>query len=748
MELLAPAGDMSALKAAVYNGADAVYLGVKNFNARIGADNFDDLTKAIRFCHFFNVKVYLTLNTSIKNKEIDEARALIKDAASAGIDAFIISDLALLPIIKAECPFVEVHASTQMGIHNRYGAQLLEKMGFDRLILSREVTLDDIKDIKKYCKIPVEVFAHGAICVGFSGGCLFSGMLTGCSGNRGRCKQLCRTEFSASTKKGALGSGYLLSTKDLCAVEMLEELKNAGVDSIKIEGRLKRSEYVGGVVAVYRRALDGNFDKSDINELKKLFNRGDYTTGYGESSHIIYKEVPNHIGIYAGRVRKVGNGESFISLNREAHPEDGYKILRKGLEIGGFSGKYLIQLNKHEYIYQGKPLEVGDELRLTSDYLRNICIIERERRLKVDISVEAVCGKELIARFSCGESVITVSGDIVDEAKARPISYADVERSFSRLGDTVFVPGDISLTAENAFVSIGRLNELRRRGIAALEDALICEYERRKHSAVHPFDLSVFADVRKEALMGNFVEVSQLSDVSSELPGETHIVFTPADISLGKNHDIQLKNGRLPSGQRVWLKLPIFADFASIETILQYAIPFYGIICNNYYAISVALELKKPFVLDVNMNMMNDRNPLLAYASGYLSSLELNKNEVLGGSILYAYGYVPLIHLRHCPYKTFGIDCGHCNGDIELSDEKGNYRITTRRIGGQKCFHTMYNAVLTDIGSKLAGNKQLYIDISSMDDKNTAKRIVFDYGNHERMPLGNVTKNHLNRGVL
>ncbi len=257
MELLAPAGSPSALRAAIYSGANAVYFGLDKFNARINADNFtkENVREYVELCHLHGVKVYITFNTLIKDSEFAEFEEDVKACVDAKVDAFIVTDFGALTVFaKYDVP---LHASTQMGIHNLEGAKFVERLGFKRIVLSREALFEDIKKIKENTSLEVEYFVHGALCVSFSGGCLLSSMMTGTSGNRGLCKQPCRLCYESSLSGE---SKYYLSPADQCLINKLKDLEKLGIDSLKIEGRLKAPHYVGEVVKCYRNALDGKLD--------------------------------------------------------------------------------------------------------------------------------------------------------------------------------------------------------------------------------------------------------------------------------------------------------------------------------------------------------------------------------------------------------------------------------------------------------------------------------------------------------
>ncbi len=289
VELLAPAGDYEALMSAVNAGCDAVYLGGKNFGARAYATNFDhdDLKAALEFCHLRDVKVYVTVNTLVANEEFEKLVNYLDFLYSIGVDAVIVQDMGVLKFLRENYPGLKVHASTQMTVHNLEGVQELAEKGVSRVILSRELTLKEIKDIVQNSNIEVEVFVHGALCVSYSGQCFMSSILGGRSGNRGRCAQPCRLKYSLVDKEGKVLEKdlHLLSMTDLCTIENIPNLIEAGVTSFKIEGRMKNAEYVASVVKAYREAIDcfyegKAFDSGKaIEEMSRIFNRG-FSSGY------------------------------------------------------------------------------------------------------------------------------------------------------------------------------------------------------------------------------------------------------------------------------------------------------------------------------------------------------------------------------------------------------------------------------------------------------------------------------------
>lgn len=338
IELLAPAGDFECVKAAVQNGADSIYLGSNFYSARAFAKNFDDdtLKKAIEYAKIRGVKTNLTLNTLIKDSEFDDAIELASKAYEYGIDAIIVQDLGLAKKLIELFPDLPIHASTQMTVHNLNGALELQNLGFKRVVLARELSLDEIKYICKNTKLEIECFVHGALCISYSGQCLFSSMLGGRSGNRGKCAGPCRLPFQLLENEKTIDSGYLLSTRDLCGLDYLPDFVDSGVKSLKIEGRMKSPEYVAIVTKIYRKYLDlaqtkeeYKVQNKDKKTLMQIFNRGMTSSGHLDSSvnkKLVYKEKPNNMGIYLGIVKNYDKNKGYITISLEDKVEIGDTI--------------------------------------------------------------------------------------------------------------------------------------------------------------------------------------------------------------------------------------------------------------------------------------------------------------------------------------------------------------------------------------------------------------------------------------
>jgi len=327
IELLSPAGDLECVIAAVQNGADAVYIGVSSFSARASATNFslEELKKVIDYAHIRNAKVHLALNTLIKNNEFSDAISIAEKAYEYGIDAIIVQDLGLASTLISSFPKLPIHASTQMTIHNIRGVKALERMGIKRVVLARELSISEIEYICRNSNIEIETFVHGALCISYSGQCLFSSMVGGRSANRGKCAQACRLPYQLLQNDKVIDNGYLLSPRDLCGLDFLPALIEAGVKSFKIEGRLKSPEYVATVTRIYRKYIDLYFSSNpyEINEkdrkdLLQVFNRGNFSAGHLDKEpnlNLVFKEKQNNMGIYIGNVANYNAKKGHVTLN-------------------------------------------------------------------------------------------------------------------------------------------------------------------------------------------------------------------------------------------------------------------------------------------------------------------------------------------------------------------------------------------------------------------------------------------------
>lgn len=487
MELLAPAGSWEALTQAVICGADAVYLGYTALGARAGASNFGDeeMAKAIRFCHFHHVRVHVTVNTLVKQQELSYADQVLTMLENIGVDSVLVQDLGVAALVTKKHPKLKLHASTQMSVHNRAGAEYLKKNGFSRVVLARECPIEEIEKVAD-TGLETEVFVHGALCCSVSGQCLFSSMLGDRSGNRGRCAQPCRLEYTFRGKGGAF-----LSPRDLMLRDHLPELKEAGVASIKIEGRLKRPEYVSVVVSAYRKALNdleiAAFQPADAKEkegLLQIYNRGGFMPGYAfhsQDAGVIAPKRVNHYGVEMGRVANVKDGFAYVHLDKPLHNGDQLEFRGHGADGDvTYSGKEIpAGMEARVRLRMGMHARSGQQVVRLTDAIQ--MIKARERKLApiaIQMTLTAMVGNLLTLTLTDGISAVTVAGDeIIAPAKNRGFSKEDGKRSLGKLGDTPFVLDNCIIESDNGFVPVSQLNELRRQGVQALEQARIAHFE-------------------------------------------------------------------------------------------------------------------------------------------------------------------------------------------------------------------------------------------------------------------------------
>ena len=460
MKILSPAGDMESLKVAVFNGADEVYLGVKDFNARnIEGFSIETLKDAVNFAHIFGVKVNLAVNILFSDEEMQSALDLVVDAYNLGVDSFIVQDFGLASLIHEFYPQIEMHASTQMGIHNLEGVKAGECLGFKRVVLSRETPIEEIKRIRENSSIKIEYFCQGALCVCFSGNCYLSSYLHDASGNRGKCKQLCRLPYSFRLNNKELNSGYLLSAKDFNMLNNLKDLQDAGVDVLKIEGRARRPYYVGVATRTYKQALNG--EKYNLEDLKLGFNRG-YTAGYFNGNGEIISNKQNHIGIEIGTVKNFKQGkkfnEIFISSDREISPKSVLKFFNKDEEV--VVTAYDIKKVKDLYrITTTQNVKIGSSVNLISDFEKEVQLLSASKRRKVEIKITAKENLPIKAEFVLNGEHYLVEGEICSFAKSQPLTCEELKNNFNKSN---LFEADLTCEIDNVFLPKKALNEFRR----------------------------------------------------------------------------------------------------------------------------------------------------------------------------------------------------------------------------------------------------------------------------------------------
>lgn len=720
-EILAPAGNTDSLKAAIYNGADAVYLGLNNFSARSKASNFslEELKSVVRFAHLFDAKVYVAVNTLIKNNELPDAVHLIEQAHAAKADAFIIQDLGLLHEIRKVMPNITLHASTQMGIHNVYGAQAAKDLGCSRVILSREALLEDIREIHEKVDIEIETFVQGALCIAFSGNCLFSSLVSGYSGNRGKCLQLCRKKYELQIEN-LKSEGYYLSAKDLCMLDTLQELLQAGVSSFKIEGRMRRAEYVGESVAVYKRVLhaclqDKNYDAvTETAKLKKLYNRGNYCRGYltAPSENVVFPFIQGHMGFKIGTVKNVENGIAKLQTTQPLVLGDGLKFVHNGKESGSCA------VTDAERITFGGNVEKGDDVHITSDARQLENIKTRKSVLDARFDIELKCGAVPKVTLFLKKNVFSANGkQIVSAAKTAPLMPEQVSEVFAKTGIEYISVRETNVRMDkDVFLPIGQLKSLRREVLHLAFEELHNTYQPplyfEKSSIMSDIIHQNFTFDCPRLLKSASYETLKLLDTSSYIDG---FIYSPKNYA---DYDAILTIFR-NCNKPIFLDSPVIARGKDLDVLkkLSETPEIKNVIANNLYALK--LFAGKNILLGPMMNILNDGVPCEKIYS-------LESDSALPNGYYTAYCHVPMMTFSHCPYKTLKGSCGpSCKGFTgSLKDERGN-EFSLYHYKVFHCYALLLNnkplCLIDELNRK--NHKKMIFDCTHLDAKQTASLI-------------------------
>lgn len=495
-ELLSPAGNMESLVAAIMAGADAIYVGGKNFGARSFAQNFtnEELLTALHTCHLYGVKLYVTANTLIHESEVDEFISYMKYLHKIGIDAVIMQDIGMIDLVRKVLPNFEIHASTQLHIHNLSGTKLVESLGLKRVVLARETSINDIKTIKENTNIELEIFIHGALCISYSGQCLMSSLIGGRSGNRGVCAGSCRLPYDLVDENNNVinKDKYLLSTKDLNSLENIGSLIDIGVDSFKIEGRMKSPAYVYTVVSLYRKAIDSylrykevRINNNDLTNLKKIFNR-EFTKGFlfnDNNANIVNQYRPNHLGVPIGTVIDYKKNIVTIKLTDYLHVGDGIRIV--GTKDTGLTVTTLFKNNKK--IEQGNnkdivSFKIEDHIKIGSQVLKTTDILllkeidkkikDSNRKVNIKMQIKLRINEPIKLKVKDETHIIIKELGMVTKAINAPISKDKVIEQITKVGNTIYNVEDIIIKMDdNIFVNIKDLNEIRRIALEELNNA-------------------------------------------------------------------------------------------------------------------------------------------------------------------------------------------------------------------------------------------------------------------------------------
>lgn len=710
VEILAPAGSMECLRAAVAAGADAIYLGGTKFGARAYAQNLseEDLVQAIEYVHIHGRKIYMTVNTLLKDRELNELYAYLLPYYKAGLDGVIVQDIGAVKFIGEYFPEMPVHASTQMTITNTLGADFLKRYGITRVVPARELSLKEIRDMKKQTGLEMECFVHGALCYCYSGQCLLSSMIGGRSGNRGQCAQPCRLPYQTEGKKPA----DLMSLKDLCTIDILPELIDAGIDSFKIEGRMKQPEYVYTVVKMYRKYAD---------QYLKLQKEGKGKSSY----HVSEADKRELLATYQRRGYCEGyyyqhNGKDMVSLKRPKNGRDGSAEEKPWQDI-----------KVQEKINGILTLSVGNRAKLT---------------------------------VSCGDVTVECIGQEVQAAQKQPLDPARIEKQMRKTGNTEFTFDNLEILIEgNVFLPMQALNELRREGIEELTEQIQMQYRREEagcgmKTATAGFDSDADGVTetagKKECCIS--ASVQNKAQLDTAVNSKIRYIYLEEDVEFEREDGVQY-----------FLATPyIFRE----NTIKRYEKMYTeiekkydGILIRNWesYAWLKRHEYQKEIRSDYNLYIFNRKTKeelrRLGIARG-TASVELNDRELarigIEEQVFIAYGYQPVMISAGCIQKT-SASCDGKGGVLSISD-RYQKKFAVRRYC-RDCYNVMYNSAPLFLADKAEevhalAPAELRLDFTTESSGQVkeichAYTLAFEKGCKTEPPMQDYTRGHFKRGV-
>ena len=735
VEILAPVGKISMLYAGLSAGACSFYLALDDFGARAYAKNFslENIEEVIDYVHLFDKKVFITINTLIKDEEIDRAIFYIEKLFEYGADAILIQDIGLYSLVKNinknAKHKLEFHASTQMAIKDYEGALTAKKLGFDRVVIARETEIDEIE---KICKLDIdtEVFVHGSLCVSFSGECLMSSYLGKRSANRGRCAGICRKKYQLINDGKVLGEDYYLSMKDLSTIDFTEDLIKAGVDSLKIEGRMKTDEYVYNTVKNYRQKLDKN--SYDKDQLRDISNRS-YTNGFifGQKSSYLALENEN-------KHRQIGevyekNDKRFFKSNSN---------LKKGsiLQVTTEKNRKL-PLTLTEDLKKNQELELKDfpDAKLNLNiYLLSSKILKENldqglnfyKNLPLDIKFEAKIGKNPKITLTYKNTQISYEGEnLVEEGKNISLTKKDISENLTKLGNTIYKANEVEINIDsNIFLRKKDINSMRRRAIEILNEKRLAIYK-NKPVKIEKRKLKDKKKIKREKnieLLSNDIDIFLLKDFDNIYLRKYDKKFDGLNIFFIFDADKKY-------------------DFDFISFLKEKK--FKGVIFNNYKDFVLKDELlKNGFEIRIGryLNVFNSYafDFYSDFSSMISSSVEnsfenINKNSRIYPTEILAYGPIELMNMRHCPFSAIKkcglVGCESCKfSDSKIKDEDGNLFDIKRRDGL----------------SRIYSNESANIDLKKIE-----KSVSLLYLVRDDEDLRNIRKNKINnlgydRGVI
>lgn len=794
VEILAPAGSYDSFRAALMAGADAVYAGGPHFGARAYAENFteEQLLEAIDEAHLHGRRFYLTVNTLVKDKELPLLYTYLDPLYRGGLDAVIVQDTGVFEIVRSRFPEMDIHVSTQMTITGAKGAEFLKNCGAVRVVPARELSLEEIRHMKQVTGMEIECFVHGALCYCYSGQCLLSSLIGGRSGNRGQCAQPCRLQYTSGGKKG-----YLLSLKDICTLELIPDLIEAGIDSFKIEGRMKRPEYAAGVTSMYRKYVDlyqesgrkkFRVSEKDKEMLLDLYNRGGFHTGYYQQKNgrdMIAVNRPNHSGVPAVKVHAQKGREAFGDTLTEIHKGDVLALAQHGnYTFGKDYGKGSVVtiplpkgrlLEKDTVLYRVRNEKLLKELQ---DFLK-----QEKLQEKIYGFLRVISNEPAVMTVCRGEVSVEVSSELAAvKAEKSPLEEARIRKQLEKTGNTEFLFEKLEIELEEGvFLPMQQINELRRRALAELRSKICMEFHRTK-KRTEQADLET---VRKEksCLFSALVRTKQQLEEVSAFPEISRIYIessiTDSVFSDGFPADLC---GRLRAqGREIFLALPHILRKHTIgiweKAMRDFSGSYFdGVLFRNYESLALwksltehdadgsewSTESDRNVILDHHLYVMNQAAKAFWDRQGvheFTVPLELNRTEIqkLGAEHMemLIYGHLPVMVTAQCIANTVD-QCRKQEEIRNLTDRYGNQFYVENRC--RDCYNIIYNPVPLCLFDEKSALKELCpsrfrLQFSVEDRQRTRQvlgewRRVFIEDADPQQQSNSFTRGHFRRGVL
>ena len=799
VEILAPAGSMECLKAAIAAGADAVYTGGALFGARAYAHNLteEELLEAIDYVHLHGRRLYLTVNTLIKDREMEKQMYdYLLPYYRQGLDAVIVQDLGVWKFIREHFPDLPIHASTQMTLTGVDGAKFLEKEGAQRIVTSRELSMAEVKKIADETELEIESFVHGALCYCYSGQCLFSSFIGGRSGNRGQCAQPCRLLYRTPEAKRPQ---YLLSLKDICTLELIPEMIESGIYSFKIEGRMKKPEYAAAVAFQYRKYADlylkyyeecpaeedpaayamkkYRVREEDRQMLLDLYNRGGFHTGYYHTQNgreMISLNRPNHAGVPAVKVlAKKGRNVTAKALT-DLYPQDIIELpMRKGREkADNYTCKDAVRkgMNVQIPVFADTPFK-RDEIWMRT---RNSTLIDTLREEFVNGKIkERICGtfrlypqEKATLTVKCRDAEITVAGEKAQEALSQPMSRERIEKQLRKTGNTEFEFSFLKAEiGEKVFLPMQSLNELRREALETLEK-VICEKYRRSGEVKDPEEDKTELSMEEEILSGWTASVRTAEQMEvileEEAIGRIYTDCTMFPRIWEKDSYVEWITKVHAAGKEIYLVMPyIFRE----RTRKQYEAAYNrifgagwdGILIANYESFAFLKEhgYTGRIMTDYNLYEFNQESRKFWKGKGvfeFTAPVELTERElqdlrVKDGEVI-VYGYLPMMISAGCIQKTTR-GCLKKSGQTTITDRYRNPFVVKNEC--DYCYNILYNYVPLYLGDRMEEVYQIGPGrirlMFTTERQQEVRQILSAYFEGKELPEGTYTRGHWKRGI-